>query len=230
MKVDKSGMSKMQKKVASFIAIMAAVMGWQMYTSLTGMGPTAIAADAPLPPPMPTPKAMPLPTPTEQAAGNPQALEMLKVQQEIQAKYLDALNQLQMMKLSRDLAQVNSDIMSAKLAAVQSQKKIVDLLAPGSSGSYGASQMTQTPTSPQTGANGNAQAAPAIATPEPFTAVSVTQLQYKWSAVLRAGDKLMTVREGDVLPDGSKIIVIDKSGVTIDRGGMQMKYSIVSGV
>src|SRR5207244_1542591 len=49
-----------------------------------------------------------------------------RLQEETQTKYVTAINELQMIKINKDIAEANQAIATAKLSVVQSQKKIVD--------------------------------------------------------------------------------------------------------
>lgn len=180
-----------------------------------------------LQPQMNIPQAMPLPKPTAQTEREAQ---LMKLQQETEAKYLAAVNELQMLKVEKDIAETNKAIMAAKFETVQSQKGIVDTLAPKVEvppGGYGAGLVNPTGV-----IGGGAPTAPPTAPVQPqesYTVVSVSQLEYRWSAVLGMGGKLYNVYINDVLPpDGSKVVAIDKSGVILEKDGVRKKISLVS--
>src|SRR5438105_8732767 len=61
---------------------------------------------------------------------SPREIELLKLQQETQAKYIAALNELQMLKIQREIAETNQAIVKAKLETVTDQKNIINLLSP----------------------------------------------------------------------------------------------------
>lgn len=175
---------------------------------------------------IPQPAQMPKPP-----AQTEREAQLMRLQQETEAKYLTAVNELQMLKIEKDIAETNKAIMAAKFETVQSQKGIVDTLTgkpeipPG--GNYGAGLVNQTGVIP----GGPTPTAPTpVAQPqENYVAVSVSQLEYRWSAVLGYGGKLYSVYIGDVLPaDGSKVVAIDKSGVTLEKDGTRKKISLVS--
>lgn len=64
--------------------------------------------------------------------------------------------------------------------------------------------------------------------PANYIAVSVTQLLNRWNAVLSYQGKLYSVGVGDSLPaDGSVVISIDRSSITLDKDGEKRKISLV---
>ena len=114
--------------------------------------------------------------------------------------------------------------MTAKLDTVTSEKKVVDLLAPpvpvATAATYAQGlegidghKSTTTTSSPQTEAN--------------YTVISVSQLQSKWGAVLGYQGSLYNVSLGDVLPDKSIVLHIDKSGVILEKDSVRKKISLV---
>lgn len=166
---------------------------------------------------MMTPQPAALPKPV---AMTPREMELMRLQQETEAKYLAALNELQMLKIEREIAESNKAIMSARLDTIKSEKSIVDLLLPAipAPGTY-AKNLVNPVTSSIT------QAAPAEVN---YTVISVSQLQYKWNAVLGYQGALYNVSVGDILPaDGSTVMVIDKSGVILEKNGVKKKISLV---
>ena len=111
--------------------------------------------------------------------------ELLRLQQQTEAKYLIALNELQLLKIDREIAETNKAIAAAKLDMVTAQKGVIDLLAPPAPKGGGIGQNLLG------GQQGPGQQAsqPAVVVPLPpkevtYNVVSVTQLQYRWNAVL----------------------------------------------
>src|SRR5690606_24594193 len=134
-----------------------------------------------------------------------------------------AVNELQMLKIQRDIAETNKAIAGAKLDTVNAQKNIVTLLAPEQPSNY--AQHLVNPTG---------AAAPTAGTPPPtiievpYTVISVTEIQGRWGAVIGAQGKLYNVHVGDVLPaDKSKVISINKSGVVLEKDGVKKIVSLV---
>jgi type IV pilus biogenesis protein PilP len=250
MRSDKSQLSSLttrQKVMGAVLAVVVVIIIWQIYglfgggssTTVTpapalthvGAQPGAPSATGPRPPAMPQPaeliKAQPQMTQRE--------MELSKLQQETQAKYIAALNELQVLRVSRDIAETTQAIMTAKLATVTAEKNIVNLLAPPQQlapADYARGLVTPTPggvTQNIGGRPATPTTAPAAAPREStYTAISVSQLQYRWSAVLGYQGNLYNVHIGDVLPaDGSKVISIDKSGVVLEKNGERKKISMV---
>lgn len=168
----------------------------------------------------------------QQAPLSQRELELMKLQQETQAKYLAALNELQLLKVSKDIAETNQAIAKAKLETISAEKNIVNMLAPppppvtpaayasGLVNPASAAAPEQTPPSPP---------ANAVTQQETnYTVVSVSLLQYRWSAVLGYQGSLYNVSVGDVLPpDRSKVVSIDKTGVWIEKDNTKRKLSLV---
>jgi hypothetical protein len=177
------------------------------------------------------PKAMPVPVDTETA----------KIQQETQGKYVEALSDLQMLKIQRDIAEINQAIATAKLATVTAEKNVTDLLTgpaprPVSQGEYANKLVGPTASSP-TGGNeqppGNAQQqVPVDQSGEPsYVVISVSMQLNKWMAVIGLQGKLYNVSIGDVLPaDGSVVVDINKTGVTLSKDGEKRKISLTSAI
>lgn len=179
--------------------------------------------------------AMPTPQPVA-AVPNPPVMtareaELLRLQQETEAKYIAALNELQLLRIDREIAETNKAIASAKLDMVTAQKNIVNLLStpevPNNVYTQSLIQPTTTTVVAPTGAPPTITVT--AAPPEvSYTVISVTQIQYRWSAVLGYKGSLYSVHVGDILPaDGSKVILINKSGVVLEKEGVKKKVSMV---
>jgi len=235
-----ANMTTRQKVMGGVVVLIVLIILWQLSSMFKGggkktarpiietnstammgaSGPGAVAPGAPMQPQQITPK------PAELKQAQPMTdreAELMKLQQETQAKYLDALNQLQILKVTRDIAQTNKDISTAKLATVVSEKKIVDLLTPPAP-----------PATPETYAKNlvNPTSTGAIVTPEQevnYSVISVSELQYRWGAVLGYKGNLYNVHVGDILPpDGSTVFSINKDGVTLLKDGVKKKISLIS--
>jgi type IV pilus biogenesis protein PilP len=231
---------KRQKIVAVILAMVLIFIIWQVIDMFKGPAtPAAIinqTAQNNAKQPMPADNMM-VPKPAQLNATKEQNLtpeqdEMQKQQLALQQKYVETLNELQMLKLARDIAEVNQAIASTKLATVTAEKNIIDLLAPPPPPA--ANTYAQGLVNPQPVASGSSQvqqAPPAtIVAPAEvsYQVVSITQIQGRWNAVIGTGGKLYNASVGDVLPsDGSRVIDIDRSGVVIEKGSIQKKLSLV---
>lgn len=246
-----SKMSTRQKLTAGVFLVILAFLGWQVY-GLFGGGssspspapaPTAAVSANPTGAPPTTPGMM---TPTAATLNKPPVAPttereqaLLLLQQQTEAKYIEAVNELQMLKIERDIAETNKAIMAAKFDTISSQKRIIELFKPAASptsepnyqGLVGAppgtvaknpapsAQVTQTTTTVQA-----TQATPDVN----YVVISVSQLQGRWSAVLGAQGNLYSVFLGDILPpDRSRVVYIDRSGVVVERNGIRKKFSLV---
>lgn len=239
-----SGMTTRQKLTAGALVLIVIVVIWQIM-GLFGGGSSS-------PAPMPTPgdnksmATMPPQPATPQPAGlvklqaptSQREAELIKLQQETQAKYLAAVNELQMLKVTRDIAEANQAITAAQLATVTAQKNIVSLLAPQQPvmpADYArglvnpVSQGNVVTSAPSTPGQTTTTTVQTTSQQEVnYSVISVSQLQYRWSAVLGYQGSLYNVSVGDVLPaDGSVVKSIDKTGVVLERDGMRKKVSLV---
>ena len=223
-----ASMSMRQKMIAGAVVLVVIFLIWQ----LMGLFGNGNGASTPPPPTVvPLQQMVPKPAPLPKPAVSQREKELLQQQEQIEAKYIAAINELQMLKLEREIAETNKAIIDAKLGTITAQKNIVDLLAP--------------PPPPQVIQGGYAQGLaggvvpmtaqqqlPQATTQQPqeanYTVVSISRLKSKWSAVLGYQTNLDHVSIGDVLPaDGSTVVSIDRSGVVLQKEGMRKKVSLV---
>lgn len=245
-----SGMTVRQKAIAVVFALILIVLIWQVWGLMRGSGggaaPTITPATGTTKPPLtamapggPTgmamaPPAAAMPQPAqltkEQQPMSQRELELLQMQQQSEAKYIATLNELQLLKLSRDLAETSQAISAAKLATVTNEKKILDLLKPTPPlipppGAYSHTLVNPAPVS-------SAPPPPPVVQPaQPevaYSVISVANLQSRWSAVIGYQGTLFHVYIGDVLPpDASKVVSIDRSGLVLEKNGVKRKISLV---
>lgn len=131
---------KRKKITMALIAIVGAFLAWQVYSMFGGSGdampPAPVASNTPKSPMgngnmgATPPKVEAAPQVAKPLPMSQREMELLKLQQETQARYVATMNELQMLKLSLEIAETNKDIMAARLDTVKSQKNIVDLLTP----------------------------------------------------------------------------------------------------
>lgn len=230
-----------QKMTAIILVLVVLFLLWQV-VGLFGGGaaptppptPQQIAQAPGAPPPMAPQTPQPAQLMAKGAPPSSRESELLKQQQETEAKYIAALNELQMLKVAREIAETNKAIMTAKLDTVTAQKGILDLLTqpappPVSQASY--AQGLVTPTSMGIPVAQPPTAQPPQTTPQQevsYVVISVSQLRYKWSAVLGYQGKLFNVAVGDILPpDGSRVASINRAGVVLEKDGEKTKVSLV---
>jgi len=239
------GMTLRQKITAIVVLAVLGFLGWQVKGMFSGGTPSVatkgFASTNPSKPGQPPQNAgmpqppQPVADPPAAPAMTPREAELMKLQQETEARYLAALNELQLLKIDREIAETNKAIASAKLDMVHSEKSIVELLSPASvpSNPYQAFAPTnkkgETPTPPFVAGAPAAMAQPGVMQTQPsYTVISVSEIQYRWAAVLGYQGSLYSVHVGDILPgDGSKVITINKSGVTLEKDGQITKVSMV---
>lgn len=198
--------------------------------SVAAPAPTAMTSAAP-------PSEPQVPSGQPEAVGNgaPQSssgganAELLKLQKDTEAKYLTAVNELQMLKVQQAIAETNQAIAIAKLATVTSEKNITDVLTKPSAASAESSYANSLVNPVASGQglpnmSSGATIGPPKAPPPPVAApdaqyilLSVSQQQGKWTAVMGLNNKLFTANIGDVLSDTSIVKGINKDGVTLER-------------
>lgn len=229
-----SGMNTRQRATAIVFVVIVIVLIWQGYglikesrsASSVPSAPSASSPQAAPSAPNPsnvTPQAASL-SKQEPAAMNPADVVQLQKQKAVEDQYISSLNELQMLRLSREIAETNQAIVKAKLETVTAEKNILELLkpAPVTNASYAQGLVNPaagggTPTS-------QIQAQPEVS----YTVISVSELQNKWNAVLGYQGNLYQVSIGDVLPvDGSAVVDIGKEGVILEKSGVRRKISLV---
>lgn len=224
-----------QKILAIAFAIILIIIIWQiigLFGGSAGSEPTTMARGGTpqqqprIQPPAPE-RVAEVPKPKTEAM-TPLEMELMRLQQETQAKYVAALNQLQMLKLEKDIAESEKDIMKAKQETVTAQKNIVDLLAPPVAQATPATYAQNLVTPSGTSASGASITSSASNSEVKYSVISVSQLQSRWSAVLGYQGNLYSVFIGDILPpDGSKVLSINRSGVVLEKDNQRIKVSMV---
>lgn len=237
-----SSMSNRQKATAGIVVVVVLILLWQLSSMFGGGSNTPVITPKPAPAKMaaaagnasPAAMAPGMQTPNVPATVDimqtqPQTEReamLMKLQAETQEKYLAAINELQVLKVNKEIAVTNKDISAAKLAKVVAEKKIYDLLTPAAPPPVAQTINNVAPLSASAAA-----AAAQIANDQnvKYTVVSVSQLQYKWTAVLGYKGVIYNVRVGDVLPpDGSTVVSIQRDGVTLEKDGSKTKVSLLS--
>lgn len=227
--------SPRQKIILGVVVLVLGFLGYQVYhmfaegSSSTEMtpAPSSSGAHSQMPAPQPA-KLLQTGNVTQSAPMTEREAQLLKLQQETEAKYIAALNELQMLKVQKDIAQTNKDIVTAKVETITAQKNLVTLLSPTSPTPDYSQQVAQGGSAVTSGPQQGIQQQPGQASS--YTVVSVSHLQGRWNAVMGYQGKLMNVFIGDTLPaDGSKVVSIDKSGVTLKlEDGTTKRVSLVT--
>lgn len=150
-------------------------------------------------------------------------------------KYIGKVNELEELKIQKDIAETNQAIATAKLATVTAEKNISDLLTKPA--------VSTTPPPPPPSSYATQMGAPiqSIVSPPPpvsspppladYTVISVTMQLHKWSAVIGYQGKLFNVDVGDVLPPDSSVVTsISRDSVVLKRNGKVRKVSVVSSI
>lgn len=213
------------------VVIVGAIAVWQAISLFSGPDEAAQAAAVKAAQPVIHPDAPKsaalIPPPQPKPVLTEREIALMKLQEETQAKYLTALNELQVLKIEKEIAMANKDIMKAKEDTITAQTNILELLQPKPTVTAAAPP----PSVPPNIAGGPPSSMPGGPTSEPshYSIVSITNLRGRWTAVINTGDKLISVSMGDtIVDDGSKVISIDKSGVTLDKQGVKSKIAMAS--
>lgn len=153
-------------------------------------------------------------------------------------KYIGKVNELEELKIQKDIAETNQAIATAKLATVTAEKSISDMLIKPSTsmapslppGGY-AAQMTAPIPSP-TAIVTTPPPAPEMPPPlSDYTVISVTMQLNKWSAVIGYQGKLFSVSVGDTLPPDSSVVTkISRDAVILRRNGKIRRVPVVSSI
>lgn len=251
----KEGMPMRQKVIMGLMVVVILIIVWQLKgmfgfggTSAPEITPTQPAAKTPATsisnaPPATTPTpGQPTPMASQAPSANLQQVplvgnELNNQDRQVQAQYIGKINELEELKISREIAETNQAIATAKLATVTAEKSISDLLTkpttsqevqPIPPGAYATqlgtpSAVTEQPTTP-----------PPVTTPPPppeidYTVISVTMRYGKWNAVVGYQGHLFTVGVGDILPpDNSSVRSINQNGIVLRKSGKTRKVALVS--
>jgi type IV pilus biogenesis protein PilP len=139
-------------------------------------------------------------------------------QEQAQNNYVSALNELQMLKIQREMAETNQAIIAAKLATVTAEKSITDMLSPE------PMAPPPVPIKKESAAEEEANSVVFGSKAAYYTVQSVTMQLDQWHAVLSFKDKLYDVTVGDVLPvDGAVVSAIDQKSVTLQVAGLEQR-------
>lgn len=238
--MNKEGMQTKQKIMIGIIVVVFLIIAWQLkgmffsnpqtivpapqqtgnVNSAAGFAPKTVAAT----PPGSIKEGQ---LPQRDAAMTEGEKRLLALQMQTEAKYIAAMNELQLLRVQSEIAKNSKDIAQNRLDAVTAQKQTLQLLSAPQATVATYAQGLSAGATPQAPSN----APPAeVATPHvQYVVVSVSQLQHRWSAVLGYQGQLYNVVVGDVLSaDGSKVIAIDRYGVTLDHNGTKQRVSLVS--
>lgn len=257
-----AGMTAKQKITAGAFVVVFLVLIWQI-VGLFGGGSKSV----PTPPPSTTPTtsnmaanapggpATPPSSSTPSATGQmiPQTnlrqmpvmsdIQFQQMQQKTEEKYIGKINELEELKVQKEIAETNQAIAAAKLATVTAEKSISDLLTKPAApvltpGSYANSLILPARPGEQiSGVTGElppgglappAPPPPVTAPKVDYSVISVTMQLHKWTAVLGYQGKLYSVTIGDTLPpDGSVIVSISKNAVILKKDDEIRKLSIL---
>lgn len=162
-----------------------------------------------------------------------------RLQRMTEEKYVGKLNELEELRIQRQIAETNQAITAAKLATVSAEKDISDLLtkpSPGSAMYSNQTVKTSVDVTPPSAGEPPSEASKVvpIASPQevvPYKLMSVSMLLNKWTAIVSLQNTMFSVSVGDVLPpDGSVVTNINKNSVTLRKDGKSRKVSITASI
>lgn len=201
-----------QKYIAIALTLVLLIICWQIYQMFTSenQSPPIKIAQAP------TPKPEQVQQINEPAIIATAEKTLTAEEQATRQQYLDAVNQLQMLRIKANIAETTKKITADKLETATNEKKIEDLNS--SSIISSSSSMSALSSFPK------ADVPPPIIKVIKYRVASVTETKGKWSAIISSHGTLYNVRIGDTLPDdGAKIVAIFKNGVTIEKAGARKR-------
>ena len=195
--INTGGMQTKQKIMIAAIVVIFLIIAWQLKGMLFSGGQATSAAPTPATnvaagagPANSAPNAAggggapsvkEVAVPARDVAMTEGEKRLLALQMQTEAKYIAAMNELQLLRVQSEIAKNSKDIAQNRLDAVTAQKQTLQLLsAPQVSSSAYAQGLAG-------GAAPQQQSAPA-AVPSPpqtnYVVVSVSQIQHRWTAVL----------------------------------------------
>jgi hypothetical protein len=161
-------------------------------------------------------------------------------QDKVEKRYLKQLNDLEQLKIERQIEETNQAIATAKLATVTAEKSTAELLTKPAVILPDSAYANQLVSPTRSGASvpegpPNEQIPPApleqIAPEVTYNVISVSMQFNKWTAVIGAQGKLYNVSVGDTLPlDGSIVSSINKNGVTLRKDNRTRKISMTTAI
>jgi hypothetical protein len=160
--------------------------------------------------------------------------QLINQERQSEQQYISKLNELESLKIQRQIAEMNQAIAAAKLATVTAEKGISDLLIKPAPAQVAPSEYATKLVNPVRQGEtvvSQQQAQAASTAGIQYTVISVSMQLKKWSAVIGYQGKLYNVSDGDVLPiDGSVVEKIFKDGVVLNKDGKKRKISLVSAI
>ena len=235
-----TGMTAKQKGMMGAMAIVVLIIVWQVI-GLMGSGSTSSTQ----PTLVANKNSAATNTKTAAIAANNHALQQnqlrqatvasdtrfLQLQQMSEQKYIGQLNDLEDLKIQREIAQTNEAIATAKLATVTAEKNISDLLTKPAVSEVPIAAYANRLAGPGVETASLSSTTTTTTTSEGYTIISVSMQLHKWNAIIGYQGKLFTVAVGDVLaPDSSVVININKNGVILKKDDKIRKVSITSGL
>ncbi len=212
-----SSMTSRQKLSAGILVLIVMGVLWQAYGMFSGKSftlnkpahnlnsfsvlgsssPKMLADNTPqqnMQPQEPQPSQAQLPSLADQSGMSDREKQLMALQQQTQAKYLQAVNELQMLKVTKDIWEANQAIMTARLSTVSSEKQIVDMLEPSAAPTPATTASAEGPTTIHKAA-------------VTYTVVSVSEVHGRWSAVMNSAGNLYNVSIGDVMPATVQVLL-----------------------
>ncbi len=166
-----------------------------------------------------------------------------KIQKASEDKYMQSLNDLEGLKIQREIAEMNQAIASAKLATATAERNMMDLSlksmpVPVSAAAYAnglvaptaQGEVVATPSGVDSTAINTGKSSSVHATND-YTVISIFMQGDRWTAVLGYQGKLFNVSVGERLPtDGSIVTAINENAVTLQQNGRTKEITMLSSI
>jgi septal ring-binding cell division protein DamX len=181
-------MDKRQKTIAVFLVIAMVVLGWQVYALLGDKSGSSHL-------PFASSKLQQASDPTDVTNTTVAASKVLTTPS--QQQYMKLVNEYQMLQMQSMIAQTQATIAKSRAQTAEALSKLNDL----SGGSTDIADLGLV----QTTSNDSGD----------YELIYTGQENGQWTATLKKGGQFNDVTAGTALPDGTKVLSVDSSGVAI---------------
>lgn len=226
-----------QKVIVVLTVVFFLIAGWQLVAIFKGNGgghshtaatpaPAAATSSVAAPaqqrapqPNTPAPKQVALPAPS------PKTLAELQLSQQNQMEYLQLSSDYQLAKMRQMLADTNASIAKANLSSAKSSLELSKVSQQYKT-IHGASSDLSNVTPSQTPSALSHQSTK-ITISGKYSVALVAYQRGKWTATLRTDDgTLVSVKTGSQLPDDSRVVMINRNGVVLQKDGQNVSLPV----
>jgi hypothetical protein len=230
-KETKTADNKKQKIMLAITIVIILIVVWNIIGLSGGGGGSETPSPQPpmasLNKPMPTTTAATpvtaLPVVNEpKQAPIPEDNDIFKLSRQTQEDYLKDLNQLQLLKVEREITETQVAIASAELNRKMAEHNISEFIINKS----GRADLTEENTSAAVPITSNITQPIEQPRVSSYVLHSVSYEGGKWNAVIGFQGKMSTATVGDVLEDGSVVFSINRNAVILKNGNATKKLMI----